>query len=273
MNQNLTKKWFILGIINGLIALTRWQNATFSLLPPLFLISNSLSFSSILSFFKKYTGYFLVYTSTFFIVFLPQIIVFKIIYGFWFGIPQGQAFIGLIPKYLFKVLFSPLHGLFCWHPILLFSLAGLLRSTLKKNKLTAVLLIGFLFQWLFNSTLPQWWGGHAFGMRRLINCTPLFAFGLAPFLSNVRKFFIFLSILLFVVLSIVNLFAIKGYIYQTVPHEEPFSYIEILRVSFQQIKFSFLGNQIKNLIALILFLLWLFYNRYLIGRIKLEKGN
>ncbi len=150
------KKWFILGVLNGLIALTRWQDATFSLLPPLFSVLNSLSFRNILSFFKKYTPYFIVYILAFFIVFLPQMIVFKIIYGFWFGIPQGRDFVGLIPKYLLQVLFSPLHGLFQWHPIILFSLVGLLWSTLKKNKLTAVLLAGFLFQWLFNSTLPQW---------------------------------------------------------------------------------------------------------------------
>lgn len=275
LREESFKKWFILGGINGLIALTRWQDATFFLLPPIFLILNSFSLRNVLHWFKKNISYFILYILTFLIVFSPQIIVFKIIYGFWFGVPQGKDFIGYVPKYLFEVLFSPKHGLFNWHPILLFAFLGLLSNTLKKNLLGGVFLTGFIFQWLFNSTLPQWWGGHAFGMRRLINCIPLLAFGLATFLSWTRKvpIFKYFTISLFVFLSIINIYAIKGYIFQIVPHEEPFSYFQILKVSLPQIKSSFLGTQIKNLFALITFLCWVFYNWWLLERVKLKNIN
>ncbi len=273
LGEESFKKWFSLGAINGLIAITRWQDVTFFILPPIFLILNSFSFRHVLHWMKKNIGYLILYIFTFLVVFSYQIIVFKIIYGFWFGIPQGRDFVGYIPKYFLEILFSPKHGLFQWHPILLFSIAGLLLSILKRSLLNGIFLIGFLFQWLFNSTLPQWWGGDAFGMRRLINCIPLFAFGLASFLSFIRRvpFLKYLAIAIFAFLSIINLYAIDGYIFQVVPHEEPFPFIKILKVSLQQIKISFIGNQIKNLIALVVFLFWIFYNRSLIEKAKLER--
>ncbi len=244
------KKWFILGVLNGLAFLTRWQDATFSILPLILLIVKFISHRGFLEI-KKYFGLAFLYVFTFILTISPQLIVFELIYGFWFGIPQGRDFALGTPKYLLEILFSPLHGLLNWHPILFLSFAGVLWRIVKKDIIHSVLLFGFIIQWFFNSTISQWWGGHSFGMRRLINCTPVYAFGLASIFYLLRKnsFLRYLVILICLFLSAINIFAIKGYIFQVIPHEEPLSFLEILKVILPVIKNQFLGNQIKNLIS------------------------
>lgn len=265
------RKWILLGILNGFIGLSRWQDLTFSLLPLMLLLIKSVSIPKIISNLIRNSKYILLYLLFLSLTFLPQIGVFKIIYGFWFGVPQGKEFVSFVPSHLLEVLFSPLHGLLQWHPILIFALIGLIWGSTEKlnfslnindiQKINIVLFTGFLLQWLFNSALWQWWGGHSFGMRRLINCSLFFAFGLAFLIRKVWQKRILKSIflILFSLLSFINLLIIKGYIFQMVPHEEPFTYFDMIKVAFPLIKDNFFGYQINNFIAIIFFVGWFLY--------------
>ncbi len=95
----------------------------------------------------------------------------------------------------------------------------------------------FIINLLFNAAIVQWWGGHSFGMRRLINCSSIFAFGIAAFINSLheRKIIKLVIILLFIFLSIVNILMIKAYILQIIPHEELINFFELINKAFHLI--------------------------------------
>jgi len=254
LNNDFMKKWFTLGVLMGLVALCRWQDSLFILMPIFLFFCKFKAVSKCILNYKSILINMLIYLFTFLSVASLQLIVFKIIYGYWFGIPQGKEFMLLYPAFIGEVLFSPLHGLIHWHPIILFSLIGLIHKTVKKDKTYLIFLIIFIINLLFNSAIAQWWGGHSFGMRRLINCSAIFAFGLAAFLTslNKRKITKFIILSLCIILSIINLFAIVAYILQIIPHEANVNFYEITKTVII----------ILNLYSakqLILFLLVIFY--------------
>ena len=182
------KQWIISGMLLGLATLVRWQDFLFIILP-------ILTLSSIVSkkqIFEKQNlksvffslGGFLVACL---VVFLPQMIAWKVINGSLLTIPQGAGFLHLTRPALLKVLFSTFNGLFSWHPITLVAIIGIFFQ-LKKNKIlsTAFLLI-FLGEYYINASVLDWHGSWGFGMRRFINCCPIFAFGLAALLNKLES--------------------------------------------------------------------------------------
>ena len=248
-----TRVWIILGGLTGLIGLSRWQDLTFAFIPLTFLFLNqSALVNDKVAGLKKSAYLAGIYLLSLFAVVLPQLLVFKILYGFWVGVPQGNGFVTLTPTHLWDILFSPFHGLFQWHPILFISLIGLIWGSMKRQRLMAALLIAFLIQWFFNASLPQWWAGDSFGMRRLINCTLPFAFGLAFLIGMPGRKEMSGKVLVGLCgcLSIINLLAIKGYITGLVPHESSFSFIRILGTLVSLIKDNFFGGQFKNLLLI-----------------------
>jgi len=83
------------------------------------------------------------------------------------------------PRNLLKVWFSGRHGLFSWSPIVLLSVLGIFAAMKRSKALFFVIALGFLLQSLIDASVHDWWGGWAFGMRRLVELFPLYVFGLA----------------------------------------------------------------------------------------------
>lgn len=93
----------------------------------------------------------------------------------------------LFPVYFFKYLLHPLHGLFIWSPVTIFSGLGLLLFPKTKEKLGYVFLgIWFLFLFLFGF-FPAWYGGWAFSNRYLVGLFPIYILGLSAFLEKYNK--------------------------------------------------------------------------------------
>ncbi len=168
--------WLALGAAGGLVFLVRWQDATYCLLPLVDLLRGKKLRDAIAD------GY--LYSAACFLVALPQLFVFKLIYGAWFVIPQGKEFIGVVPAYLWQVLFSSNHGLLSWHPIVALCLSGIVLGIWKRLPHFRLLFAGFLMQLVVNTSIGQWWAGHAFGGRRFLGCFVLFAAGLAGLLQT-----------------------------------------------------------------------------------------
>lgn len=230
-NNNSKRKWVISGLLVGLVSLCRWQDSVFFLLPILLTFLQYKKVSTIISNLKTFILNLLLYTISFFAVISLQLIIFLIIYGYWFGIPQGNRFLLPYPAFTIEILFSPLHGLIHWHPIILFSIIGIIYKVIKNEKKYICFLAIFIINWLFNATITQWWAGHSFGMRRLINCLPIFAFGLSAFIEYLskRKFSMYIFIFLFILLTTINLLMIKAYILQIIPHEDYVNLIELIK--------------------------------------------
>ena len=104
--------------------------------------------------------------------------------------------------------------MFSQHPILLLGLLVFffflfaVYKTNNKQKILffTTLLVIFLIQVYLDSSVSDWWGGDAFGQRRLISSFPLFAFGLAYFFNLIETHSPFLNIFLLVLFTIAGLY-------------------------------------------------------------------
>lgn len=162
--------WIILGLLGGLAALVRWQDAVFLLIPLLDKkpIRNKIAFAIAA-----------------FVIFLPQLWVWEILNGelnpYSTGNLKGKFF--WYGKYFLPVLFSSYHGLLLWTPVIGLSLVGF-WYLLKAEKLYWLLLLVFAVQFYLVICADTWQGGAGFGLRYLISCTAIFTLGLAAVFSR-----------------------------------------------------------------------------------------
>jgi hypothetical protein len=128
--------------------------------------------------------------------FLPQMLVWKAVYGVWLANTQSYGF-HVVPAYALHVLFSRRHGLFFWHPALLVAVVAL--GALCMNRATvatvrgeknakggsgargvavALMLVFFGVVWVYGNW-RVYWLGVSFGMRGFVDFLAVFAFGFA----------------------------------------------------------------------------------------------
>lgn len=97
--------------------------------------------------------------------------------------------LGFYHEGLWGTFVSPKHGLFVWHPITLLASAGLLLLFRRNRELAGVCVATLALSVVSNCTIYDWWGGAAFGMRRLLSMSPIFAIGLAALFAEMRRAF------------------------------------------------------------------------------------
>jgi len=110
-----------------------------------------------------------------FVVFLPQLAVYHVLYGRPWPAPQVQNKMIKYSPHFFEVLFSIEHGLFFWSPILLLFFAGGLWMVKKKRSAGLVLLAAFVAQVYISGAVDSWTQAGAFGSRRFVGATAIFA--------------------------------------------------------------------------------------------------
>jgi hypothetical protein len=93
-----------------------------------------------------------------------------------------QGFAWLAP-HLIEVFFSTEHGLFLWHPILLFALAGFISLSRLDRRFSVLCVAGILLQAYIIASWSSWSQADSFGGRMFIATLPLFALGLGAFLN------------------------------------------------------------------------------------------
>lgn len=159
------RDWILLGMIGGLAAIVRWQDALFLILPALDRAPFRLKLAAL---------------GAAFIVFVPQLWVWKILNGefnpYSTGNLKGKFF--WYAKYLLPVLFSSYHGLLLWTPVVGLCFAGF-YFLLRKDSVFRLLLLTFLVQFYFIVCIDTWQGGAGFGLRYIISCTVIFTLALA----------------------------------------------------------------------------------------------
>ncbi len=115
------------------------------------------------------------------LIFFPQLIVWKTLYGSWLAIPRTEDILWTQPQ-LYNTLFSDFHGMISWSP--LFGL-GLLGLFLRRTGLPVVVPVLILL-YIYSCNLA-WWCGGSFGNRRMAGCAPFFILGLATLLETIPK--------------------------------------------------------------------------------------
>jgi hypothetical protein len=118
------------------------------------------------------------------LVTLPQFFAYRALNGH-FGPSRlvGRKMSYTSPHAL-EVLFDPAHGLFFWTPLLVLAVAGLALGLLRPasaetRRWTALLSLALLGQVWINGCIESWSQAGAFGSRRFVGVTVVFAWGLA----------------------------------------------------------------------------------------------
>src|SRR5207247_690580 len=114
----------------------------------------------------------------------------------WARLWGGGAFVGVLARQgpgftphlaWLEVLLSPRHGLFPCTPLYLAACAGWLLWLRRDTRLAAYFVLAFALAVAVNAAMGDWWGSEAFGQRRLLGLTPLFALGLGEVLAFARR--------------------------------------------------------------------------------------
>lgn len=176
-----------LGTLIGFAALVRWQEATLFALPvidALWLAQRVGSLPGVPSRVTAFRDCALRISAASVgavLVFLPQVLVWQILYGRPFLIPQGGQFMRWTDAALGAVLFSDWHGLFTWTPIVALSVIGLFPLWRRDRHVATGVIVVLAAAWYTNAAAADWWAGEAFGARRFVSCVPLFVIGFAAF--------------------------------------------------------------------------------------------
>ena len=182
-------RWALVGAAGGLMAMVRWQNGLFVVLPVAQMAVETwrqvegdrrLKLRQV---FQRGV----VFAAALGLAFLPQLVFWKIVRGAWISLPTGEHGVSWTSTHIADVLFSSNHGLVSWTPVIYLALLGLPLFVRRDAVLAAALIVGFLGQLYVNSTVDVWWGGSGFGGRRFANCAMVFAVGLASLLEWLRR--------------------------------------------------------------------------------------
>jgi hypothetical protein len=216
----------LMGLIAAIMTMVRQHEIGVVLVPALYgLLSGECSNNK-----KECFNSSLLFLISFLCAFSVQMLVWRYLFGSFLVYSYRGYTPHLFSPQILPVLFSSNHGLFAWHPIVLFCLIGLWLSNKFNRALRWALLIAFLFQLYLIASWWNWWMGHSFGHRGFLGLTPIFILGLAAFLSRVRlnKWWkIFVPALFLMLLW--NGILMLAYLSELIPYEGQFSWTELFR--------------------------------------------
>jgi hypothetical protein len=179
------RDWALLGLIAGFIALIRWQNLLFALLPGIDALVLLIAAGRTGD--RRALRETAIASATFlacaFVGFLPQMLAWQSIYGSLIArSPVGPQIRWTNPQ-LADILWSARNGLFSTTPILYLAAIGLAVFAFVRPALGVPMLAAIGVTIYFNACIQDWWGSAGFGGRRFDGAIPLFCVGLAAFVD------------------------------------------------------------------------------------------
>jgi len=228
------KDFILLGISAALLFLIRWQDLVFSLAALIIIFHIIFSQKE----FKKYIKPLALAFVSFLVFILPQFFMWRHLFGSWLKVPQGASFFDLAHPHLWSFLFSSYHGMFIIHPLLIFSIIGLIILFKKYPLLTLSLFFVLLLQIYINSGLHDWYGGGSFGARRMISSFFIFALGFSFFLQKIfyRKATICVFALIVFTGMFFNVLLMMAYAKDIIPIDAATSYSDIYTAPIKVLK-------------------------------------
>jgi hypothetical protein len=171
-----------LGLLIGLAACVRWQNAVLLLLPAATL-ARALRGRPLPA-----VGAGVLTLLAFGVGALPQMLAWKTLFGEYLLAepPQGRDFLRLEHPFLLETFFSSRHGLLFWTPLLWAGYLGYLGLARRRPFLAIACGLPLLVMSYVNACSGDWWAGGSFSNRRFDSVLPLLALGLAVALEWLR---------------------------------------------------------------------------------------
>jgi hypothetical protein len=187
--QPTMRRWIGLGLATGAMIVTYWITA-FLLVVPLLLMLPHL-FRRVGKADWRGAGHLFggaaVAALVALVVFSPQMVAWKLIYGNWLSAPHGTDYITPRNIKLALVLFSPLYGTAWWTPAFFAGLLGSIWFAIRRPSPGIALFVAAAIYIGYNASILRWWAGGSFGMRRFSALAPMFAVGLATIFWNLRR--------------------------------------------------------------------------------------
>ncbi len=178
-------RWgILLGLLVGFATLVRWQHLMYLALPVVSAIWAwwVLPADQRGKRLKTLMVYGLALGAAALLVFALQMNVWRLFYGSWIAIPQGENFMAWSAPFWRPTLFSPYRGLFLWMPVAFFAFIGLIHLSRRKAQTYLPLLFVLGLEIYINSSTRDWFGGGGFGPRRFTSELVIFLIGYAGFL-------------------------------------------------------------------------------------------
>ncbi|MCX7625391.1 MAG: hypothetical protein N2Z21_04190 [Candidatus Sumerlaeaceae bacterium] len=244
-------KWVTLGLVGGMLALTRFQDGILLLgivageaTLALRLWQRKRRWRLAVAWLWRRIPCYFAFWATAVGIFSIQFLVWWKLHGSPLSGPRGyltQGHLSLVfPKHFWSALFSPFHGLFHWHPVLLLSIWGFfLRGA--PSRLKAFAIAGALAQaWVIGSW-SIWWAGASFGQRMFISVLPHLAVGMAGSVAYLDRFRRRMLILLLVTIAIFwNFGLVVQYATRMIPRQAPVPITTLATNNLIRVPFEFL---------------------------------
>ncbi len=173
--------------------------------------------------------------------FSPQMAAWRYLYDAWLAGPRDydvDVNLGFPAcPWWWPLLFSGWRGLFVWSPVVLAAVVGALHLLWRLRRAEDLALIAaFVAQVYVFGGSPWWWGGASFGQRFFINCTPLFALGLAWLYRRLHPGAPRRLLLVYALACIIWTGGLAvQYIAEIVPREAPISISQLTRNQFNEV--------------------------------------
>ncbi len=172
-----------LGMLIGCAALVRWQNGMYLLLIGIpAAIETVKNFRTLPNAARKV----LLAVGGFLAVMTIQFTMWRIFYGSWITVPQGDSYVDWTAPRLWPTLFSTYRGLLFWMPIFFPAVVGLVILCRRHLSVGLPLLCIVLFEIYVNGSTFDWFGGGGFGPRRFTSELAILVIGYAVFLDAIR---------------------------------------------------------------------------------------
>jgi hypothetical protein len=183
--RRTVRSWALLGLVAGFMALIRWQNLLFALLPGLDALrmlaqSRRTRDHQLL---REVVAGSAAFLACAFVGFLPQMLAWQAIYGSLIARSPVGPQIRWTDPHLADILWSARNGLFSTAPILYLGAIGLLGFAVARPAAGLPMLAAAAVMIYFNACIQDWWGSAGFGGRRFDGLIPIFCIGLAAFVD------------------------------------------------------------------------------------------
>ncbi len=176
----------LLGLAAGVMTLVRWQDVLYVLIPAVELVSRFVRKETSVAKRRRIATFVAAAAAAAALAFTPQLWVWHEIYGKWLTVPQGETWVRWTRPDLQAALVSlDAGGLFTWTPITLVGIVGLIAFRRAEPLLALGMALAFAAQIYVEGTVHHGLGS-AYGSRRLIGATAIFALGFATVLARVR---------------------------------------------------------------------------------------
>ena len=171
--------WVALGIAAGMVVICRYQAVLYLIFPA------AVAFDCLRARKARLTHVLMGLLPAALIVGI-QLTAWKLLYGQWLLYTYGDVSFHWLEPRLFEVLFSPFHGLYYWHPMLLVGTTGLIIAMVFDRKIPRTWLLIFFLTLYVNAAWEMWWFGAAFGGRAFEGCVLFFMLGTAIVFRTLR---------------------------------------------------------------------------------------